>query len=120
MRVKYRLRLWTLAAFLAVADISLADQFDCESADGHARISLRIDIPGHPAGARVYLDGRELVFAPPEQKGSIILFSEMGPGSDDERFITYRMLRFDQETGELNYIQHIPDFKHIQAHCTLH
>ena len=103
--------------FLSVEVI--AGIFDCQPTDGDSVITVQLDFSSSSAKAEatLQLDERTLFFSPLERNGSVVLYSELGPGSDDERFVTYRMLRFDLETGQLDYFRHIPEFEHIQVSC---
>jgi hypothetical protein len=96
----------------------IAGVFDCHATDGDSVITVQLDFSAPPAKATVQVGERTLVFTPLEQNKNIVLYSEAGPGLDDERFVTYRLLRFDLETGQLDYFQHIPAFEHIQARCS--
>jgi hypothetical protein len=118
MRVEVPFRQIAAIGLLVFSVQVFANVFDCHATDGDSVITVQLDFSAPPAKATVQVDERILFFSPLERNDSVVLYSEMGPGSDDERFVTYRMLRFDLDTGQLDYVRHIPEFEYIQARCS--
>ena len=59
---------------------------------------------------------RSLELSPLSLNADVLLYSEQQPGTDDERIVTTRMMRFDRGTGLLIYTEDNPTYL-LKGNC---